>query len=48
MKVNYNEIFGVSESYQLPERVMKVLFNEEERTEIFMKLLQATVSFRIC
>lgn len=40
-KVNYNKIFSVTESYQLPERIMTLLFNKEEREKIFMELLRA-------
>ena len=39
--INYNEIFGVEDSYQAPEKIMSVLFNKEEREQLFMKLLRA-------
>lgn len=41
MKVNYDEIFGVDDSYKLPDRIMKMLFDKEEREEVFMTLLRA-------
>ena len=39
--VNYNELFGVEDSYQVPEKLMKTLLNKKEREELFMKLLRA-------
>ena len=39
--INYNELFGVEDSYQAPEKIMNVLFNKKEREELFMKLLAA-------
>ena len=39
--INYNEIFDVSDSYQVPEKLMKTLLNKKEREELFMKLLRA-------
>ena len=41
MKVNYNEIFKVKDNYQVPEKLMNILFNKEEREELFMELLRA-------
>ena len=39
--INYNELFGVEDSYQAPENIMNILFNKKEREELFMKLLVA-------
>ena len=39
--INYNELFGVEDSYQAPEKIMNILFNKKEREELFMKLLVA-------
>lgn len=39
--VNYNEIFGVEDSYQAPEKIMSILFDKEKREQLFMKLLRA-------
>lgn len=39
--INYNEIFKVSDSYQVPEKIMEILFKENERKELFMELLKA-------
>lgn len=39
--INYNELFGVEDSYQAPEKIMNTLFNKKEREELFMKLLAA-------
>lgn len=39
--VNYNEIFGVKDSYKAPEKIMSILFNKKEREELFMQLLHA-------
>lgn len=36
---NINEILGVSESFELPEKVMGILLDEEKRVEIFDKFL---------
>ena len=38
--IDYNKIFEVDDSYQAPEKVMKILHNEEKREELFMKLLE--------
>lgn len=40
-KVDYNALFGVTDSYQLPNKIMTILFNEEKREELFMELLKA-------
>lgn len=36
----YNKIFGVSDSYQAPEKIMKILYNKEEREQLFKDLLE--------
>lgn len=36
-----NEILEINDSYQAPEKIMKVLLNKKEREELFMKLLRA-------
>lgn len=36
---NINEILGVSESFELPEKVMGILLDEEKRVKIFDKFL---------
>lgn len=35
-----NEILQISESFELPERLMQILFNDEERTRIFELFLK--------
>lgn len=35
-----NEIFGISESYEMPNRVMKILFDKQEREQCFEKILK--------
>ena len=32
-----NEIFGITESYQLPEKLMSILMDSKQRTELFEK-----------
>lgn len=39
-KIDYNKIFGVEDSYKAPERILEILYNEEERTKLFMELLE--------
>ena len=39
--INYNEIFDVSDSYQVPNKLMEILFDKEKREVLFMKLLRA-------
>ena len=39
--MNYNELFGVDDSYKAPEQIMKILYNKEEREKLFMQLLEA-------
>ena len=39
--INYNEIFDVSDSYQVPSKLMEILFDKEKREALFMKLLRA-------
>lgn len=39
--INYNKLFGVEDSYQVPEKIMKTLYNKEEREKLFMELLDA-------
>lgn len=39
--INYNKLFGVEDSYQTPEKIMKILYNKEEREKLFMELLEA-------
>ena len=39
--INYNEIFDVSDSYQVPNKLMEILFDKEKREALFMKLLRA-------
>lgn len=41
MKINYNELFGVDDSYKAPDKLMEILYNKEEREKLFMKLLEA-------
>ena len=38
--IDYNKIFEVDDSYQAPEKVMKILHDKEKREELFMKLLE--------
>ena len=38
--VDYNEIFGVNDSYKAPEKIMSILYNKEEREKLFMELLE--------
>lgn len=41
------KLVDVKESYQVPDKLMKILFNKEKREELFMKFLEVTtdVSF---
>ena len=39
--INYNEIFDVSDSYQVPNKLMEILFDKEKREVLFMELLRA-------
>lgn len=41
MKVDYNKIFEVDDSYKAPSKIMEILYNKEEREKLFMKLLEA-------
>lgn len=34
--IDYNEIFEVDDSYQAPEKVMKILHDKEKREELFI------------
>ena len=45
--VNYNEIFGVDDSYKAPEKIMKILYKKDEREKLFMKLLEAN-DYNVC
>ncbi len=38
--VNYNKIFGIEDSYKAPDKIMKILYDKEEREKLFMKLLE--------
>ena len=38
--MNLNEILNVSDSYQVPEKLMEILYKEKEREKLFMKLLE--------
>ncbi len=38
--MDYNKIFEVEDSYQVPEKIMNILYDKEKREELFMKLLQ--------
>lgn len=38
--MNYNEIFGVDDSYQAPSKIMETLYDKEKREKLFMKLLE--------
>ena len=40
MSIDYNKIFEVSDSYQAPAKIMEILFNEQKRKLLFMKLLE--------
>ena len=33
-------ILNVSDSYQIPDRLMEIIYNKEEREELFIKLLE--------
>ena len=39
-----DELFGIKESYQAPDVLMKVLFNKEAREELFKKFLEHEVN----
>ena len=39
--MDLREILDVSDSYKIPEKLMGIIYNEEEREELFMKLLEA-------
>ena len=34
------EILNVSDSYQIPDKLMQIIYNKEEREELFVKLLE--------
>lgn len=36
----FNEFLGIKENYEMPERLMKILFNDSERKELFRLLLE--------
>ena len=38
--MDLREILDVSDSYQIPEKLMQIIYNEKEREELFMKLLE--------
>ena len=38
--INYNEIFGVDDSYKAPDKIIKILYDKEKREKLFMKLLE--------
>lgn len=39
--VDYNKIFGVEDSYQAPEKIMKILYDKDKREKMFKELLEA-------
>ena len=39
--MNLNKILNISDSYQAPEKLMKILYKEKEREQLFMELLEA-------
>lgn len=38
--VDYNKIFGVEDSYQAPEKIMKILYDKDKREKMFKELLE--------
>ena len=38
--MDLREILKVSDSYQIPDRLMEIIYNKEEREELFIKLLE--------
>ncbi|ELU5588563.1 N-6 DNA methylase [Clostridium perfringens] len=36
----YNKIFGISDSYEAPAKIMEILYNREEREKVFKELLE--------
>ena len=39
MKHNINELLKINDSYQAPQRLMEILFNQEEREQLFREML---------
>ena len=38
--VNYNELFGIEDSYQAPDKIMEIIYDVDRREKLFMKLLE--------
>ena len=39
--MDLQKILNVSDSYQIPEKLMKIIYNKEKREELFIKLLES-------
>lgn len=39
--IDYNKIFGIEDSYQAPEKIMKILYDKDKREKLFRELLEA-------
>ena len=38
--MDLREVLNVSDSYQIPEKLMQIIYNKKEREELFVKLLE--------